>query len=338
MRILNLELTAVFFLSFVVPFLPPPLFAREDSSPAPAPTAAVWDLANLTKATLSDDDLAAITQHIRVKVFNIMPGYRWLERGRIGEILDEQKFQASGCTDQSCVVEMGQLLGARKMVAGSISRVGDTYNMALNVIDIETGLVDKSVSETCPGCKDGQLFSLAENTVRSLAGKRSSRDFAPPTVPKAVKPHPVVIHKKRLNLDIKTNGAGLRYFPDDRTAVELRGYMIERPADDLRAVPEKKMLFLGARIYGYGAHPNRPLQPYLCLEMDIVPYVKSAAGKSDGIAAGGFVGIECFLGRGVSAQADLGAVYTKLVNKETKNGSEGLKYLLNFGVNIYFGE
>lgn len=349
MRILDLELTAAFSLFFIVMVLPP-LFAASSLPREAEPTAAVWDLANLTRKTLSDDDLAAITQHIRVKVFNIMPGYRWLERGRIGEILDEQKFQASGCTDQNCVVEMGQLLGARKMVAGSISRVGETYNMALNVIDIETGLVDKSVSEVCPGCKDGQLFQLAESAVRALAGRPSKAVLPPPVIPlkelypqpvtKTFKPYPVVIRKNRLNLDLRYGGAGLRFFSTDNTALEFRSYKLNQTMEDPAAGTEKKIsaTVLGARIYRYLAGPDRPLQPYLCLEMDAIPYFKSEVNEGDGVGIGAFGGIEYFIGGRFSAQADLGAAYLGLVDKATRTNSGGIELLLSFGVNLYFND
>lgn len=326
----NMQLVTA-FLAFWLGFAavsPPAGFSLESRAKAPEPTAAVWDLSNLTRKALSDDETGAITQHIRVKLFNSMPNYRWLERGRIEEILDEQKFQASGCADQSCVVEMGQLLGARKMVAGSISRVGDTYSMALNVIDIETGLVDKSVSEVCPGCREGQLYQLAENAVRALSGK----------TPKKVKSYPVLIHKNRLNLDIKKTGAGLRLFSTDSAAVELRGHKLKRTIKDPASGTGKKMsaTIFGARIYRYMARPDRPLQPYLCLEADILPSFKTAASEGDGLAAGAFGGIEYFIGRGVSVQADMGAAYMRLVDKATKRSSAGMEYLVNFGVNIYF--
>lgn len=349
MRIFNFELIAVFSLFIGITALPPLLSALSSSPKEAEPTAAVWDLANLTRKTLSDEDLAAITQHIRVKVFNIMPGYRWLERGRIGEILDEQKFQASGCTEQSCVVEMGQLLGARKMVAGSISRVGETYNMALNVIDIETGLVDKSVSEVCPGCKDGQLFQLAENAVRALAGKPSKAVPAPvipikglhsSPVTKTATASPMVIRKNRFNLDLRSAGVGIRVFSTDNTAVELRGYKLNHTVEDPAAGSEKKIsaTVVGARIYRYLAGPDRPLQPYLCLEMAAIPSFKSAVSEGDGVAAGGFGGIEYFIGRRFSAQVDLGAAYLGLVDKATRTNSGGIEFLLSFGVNIYFND
>ncbi|MDO8806323.1 MAG: CsgG/HfaB family protein [Elusimicrobiota bacterium] len=172
--------SSVLILASLAVISPLNAFAQEKpASPALEATAAVWDLENLSKDTISNGTIMALTQHIRVKVFGVLPDYRWLERGRIKEVLDEQKFQASGCTDQSCAVEMGQLLGARKMVTGSLSKTGGTYNLTLSVIDIETGLVDKNASEVCPDCTEGQLYQLAEKTVLSMSGRTSKRITAP---------------------------------------------------------------------------------------------------------------------------------------------------------------
>jgi len=185
-------------------------------------TAAVWDLANLSRSTLSDDTIAALTQHIRVKVFNTMPDYRWLERGRMKEVLDEQKFQTSGCTDQSCAVELGQLLGARKMVTGSVSKTGGTYNLTLSVIDIETGLVDKSASEICPDCTEGELYKLAEKTVLALSGKPS-----PQYEPEYTRPSPARSQsvKSRSLSDIYAEcGLPAMMFPNSPTLASISNF------------------------------------------------------------------------------------------------------------------
>lgn len=329
----HMRLPAVFAccLGFAAAASPDAAMAGTDR--IPEPTAAVWDLSNLTRNALDADEMGAITQHIRVKLFNNMPDYRWLERGRIAEILDEQKFQASGCTEQDCVVEMGQLLGARKMVAGSISRVGDTYSLALNVIDIETGLVDKSVSEICPGCKEGQLYQLADNAVRALSGKASRK-----VVPRKEKSYGALMQKNRVNLAATATGAGLRTFPTDKSAVEFRLSRLERIVNDPAAGKELKMSarMVGARFYRYAASPVLPLQPYVGLEADVITSFESEASRGDGGAAGAFGGLEWFIARGVSVQTDISASYLQLADKAKRTTSSGIGYQMNFGVNLYF--
>ncbi len=46
------------------------------------------------------------------------------------QILLEQDFQLTGYTSDECVVEIGQLLGAHFMLAGSIGKVGSTWRNA----------------------------------------------------------------------------------------------------------------------------------------------------------------------------------------------------------------
>ncbi len=43
-----------------------------------------------------------------------------VERGQMQQILAEQDFQLTGCTSDECAVEIGQMLGVTKMIAGSI--------------------------------------------------------------------------------------------------------------------------------------------------------------------------------------------------------------------------
>jgi len=67
------------------------------------------------------------------------------------EILKEQQFQASGCASEECVVEMGQLIGVDRMVAGSIGKIGPLFIISLRLLDVGTGEIMKNVSEQIEG-------------------------------------------------------------------------------------------------------------------------------------------------------------------------------------------
>lgn len=334
------HIRAALIFTALATLFPVKTFAQNNPASPLEATAAVWDLENLSKSTLSNETIMALTQHIRVKVFGVLPNYRWLERGRIKEVLDEQKFQASGCTDQSCAVEMGQLLGARKMVTGSLSKTGGTYNLTLSVIDIETGLVDKNASEVCPDCTEGQLYQLAEKTVLALSGQPSKKiKPAKPVKPEDTRP---LVHKGRLNLDINYPGAGLRYFISDKTAVEIRTQAMSQDADN-RETTEPGInttlsaSILGARIYRYISSSNSSLRPYLCLEGGQITF-DGVYSKGSGAAGGAFGGVEYFLGKSVSMQTDIGAAYISIKDKDTALTVGGLDFIMNFGINIYFNK
>ena len=87
-------------------------------------------------------------------------------------ILREQGFQLSGfCTQTECAVEIGQLLGAEKLFAGTLGRVGDTYSTTLKLFDVETGKMERSETELCKKCSKDELFISAENLARKMVGE-----------------------------------------------------------------------------------------------------------------------------------------------------------------------
>jgi curli biogenesis system outer membrane secretion channel CsgG len=64
-----------------------------------------------------------VSELIRTELINIGK-YTVLERSQMSEILKEQSFQMTGCTDVSCAVQVGKLLSARKIMVGSVMQVG----------------------------------------------------------------------------------------------------------------------------------------------------------------------------------------------------------------------
>lgn len=69
--------------------------------------------------------------------------FRVIERQIMSEMMDEVGFQFSGaCDTDECVVQVGRILGARKMVAGSVSKVGTIYSLQIRLVDIETSTIE----------------------------------------------------------------------------------------------------------------------------------------------------------------------------------------------------
>ncbi len=112
-------------------------------------TVSVMDL-NVTSG-LSADEQKLLTD----KLLNSLVDFRnfeVVERSKRDEILREQGFQLTGaCSDASCLVEVGQLLGAQKMIGGTIGKLGNVYAVELRMIDIQTGRVDLTFSKNYTG-------------------------------------------------------------------------------------------------------------------------------------------------------------------------------------------
>jgi len=69
-----------------------------------------------------------------------------VEREKLAAILEEQALTLSGCTSTECIVEVGQLAGADKVLVGKVSQVGSIYTLTLRLADITTGKLEYSDS------------------------------------------------------------------------------------------------------------------------------------------------------------------------------------------------
>ena len=86
---------------------------------------------------VSSDEAKALTQRLTSQMIQI-GRYTIVERSEMKRLLDEQKFQYSGCVDVACAVEIGKMLGAKTMVVGSVSKVGMVYSVDARMIDVKS--------------------------------------------------------------------------------------------------------------------------------------------------------------------------------------------------------
>jgi len=87
---------------------------------------------------ISQVEAIALTNRLRNELFRL-GAFDVVDRGMMENILNEQNFQMVGCTSNECLVEVGRLLGAKQMMGGSISKVGNTFSVSARLVDVETG-------------------------------------------------------------------------------------------------------------------------------------------------------------------------------------------------------
>lgn len=68
-----------------------------------------------------------------------------VERGEIDKVLTEIGLQLTGCTETSCAVEAGELLGAEKIILGDISKMPTYYLISVRVVDVTLGRIEFEV-------------------------------------------------------------------------------------------------------------------------------------------------------------------------------------------------
>jgi len=128
----------------------------------------------VTRGGLSPDEALTLSdnfQSLLVSAGNFVV----VDRERIKEILKEQSLQSSGvCSDKQCLVEIGKILKVEKMFSGSIGRVGKTYSINIQVIDVTTAEIQTTESRQYAGEVDDLLSivipDMTQKIVQRLTG------------------------------------------------------------------------------------------------------------------------------------------------------------------------
>ncbi len=114
-------------------------------------------------------EASAITNRLRLSLSQTGV-FSLIERANMDQLLQEVGFQLSGaCDTDECIVQVGKILGARKMVAGSVSRVGTMYTLQIRLIDIETSAIDNEVVQDVFGGIEEVLTQATVSVARQLA-------------------------------------------------------------------------------------------------------------------------------------------------------------------------
>jgi TolB-like protein len=85
-----------------------------------------------------------------------------IERREMSNILKEQGFQQTGCVSTECAVQIGMLLGAKYMVAGSLGHVGKLYSLTTRLIEVKTGKIINFAESNSSGAIE-EIFLRAVN-------------------------------------------------------------------------------------------------------------------------------------------------------------------------------
>jgi TolB-like protein len=109
---------------------------------------------------VSEAAVTAVSDLIKSDIVNTGL-FQVVERNQINEILKEQGFQKSGCTDQSCAVEIGKILSARKILIGEVTKVGQSIVITGRLVDVEGGIAEYAAKATA-GSEDDLIPKSGE--------------------------------------------------------------------------------------------------------------------------------------------------------------------------------
>ena len=106
----------------------------------------------------------AVTDLLRTNLFNT-GRFTVVERERIRQIFEEQRFQMGGFTDTDKAVEIGKVLNVQKIMLGTVNKLGDTYILNTRMVDVQSGAVDLAVSEKATGGEANLLEAIEKLSI-----------------------------------------------------------------------------------------------------------------------------------------------------------------------------
>lgn len=137
----------------------------------PPVTVAVLDL----RAVDTDPHLAEALLDVVTEEVGRVPDTRALSRKEIAAMVSEEmRKQMLGCSDSSCLAELGDALNAQMLVTGEVARVGANTLLTLQLINHRFASVMNRVSLTWPGPSDG-LTDVARAATQMLMLTREQK-------------------------------------------------------------------------------------------------------------------------------------------------------------------
>lgn len=95
----------------------------------------------------SSVDANVVADFIRTDLVNT-GSFNVMDRANMNAILSEQKFQVSGATNPDNASRIGKLLNIQQLVTGCFARHSNAYYITVNLVDVETGKIIKSLEQS----------------------------------------------------------------------------------------------------------------------------------------------------------------------------------------------
>ena len=89
---------------------------------------------------VTSSEATVLANRLRSELWQVSE-FKILSSGQFIQILNEQDMQHTGCTSDVCMIEIGQLVGVKMMVIGSIMKIGKLITVNARMINVETGEV-----------------------------------------------------------------------------------------------------------------------------------------------------------------------------------------------------
>jgi uncharacterized protein DUF2380 len=124
-------------------------------------------------------EASAMTDRLREELLKTGK-FTMVDRSQMSAVLDEQAIQQTGCTSQECAVQVGKVLGVKKLITGKITKISETqWLVNATILDVETS--ETLRAESLPF--KGDYFSMLTDGIGQLAAKLSTPTGEKPNLP-----------------------------------------------------------------------------------------------------------------------------------------------------------
>jgi hypothetical protein len=266
-------------------------------------------VAEFSGKNVSQADASIVSDFVRTEIVKT-DEYNIVEKANMEKILAEAAFQQTGCTTSDCAVQLGKILNVQKMIVGSLSKLEGAYYISANLVDVETGKIDRSESVNCEKATD--LKSAAEDLADSLVSKTEARPTGR-------------IHRKWFALGLGNPYLSAVFNIGNKLTLEGRF------ATDTDLKLETNLYAL--RFYWNFRKPK--YNPYLAFEYGVFTFQGLSLNAptftmTKGYMAGVYPGVEFFVTKNLSVNGDIGASYI-----DANGVVSGIEWIVNAGVRMY---
>jgi hypothetical protein len=134
---------------------------------------------DLSPKGIQQSDAEIISERLRSELLNTGV-FKVMERNDMASVLKEQGFQQTGaCDEASCLVEVGQLLGVERMVAGSVGKIASMHTISLRMTNVATGEIGLAVNAETADAVDAYHASQSYDTPPCTTGTGTNMNPVP---------------------------------------------------------------------------------------------------------------------------------------------------------------
>ncbi|MFA5779690.1 MAG: CsgG/HfaB family protein [Elusimicrobiota bacterium] len=192
--------------------------------------------------------------------------FQVVDKTNMQKILEEQKFQYSGVTDQQYAVKIGKILNVQLMVIGVYSKLEEMSYITANIVDVETGEIIISEKMRFENIKD------VDRTVEKLADQLAKDVYKEKLydITKLKKWHFMGVRGGSLKGDGNTGGGGevfYNYITDFGLGLQL----------NLGLFSSKRkwgtVVYFAPIVFNYYFFPDKIVSPFLGIGVHYWEYV-----------------------------------------------------------------